>query len=186
MLAESLDSKRTAVTRLTKFDLSDYLPYLLNRVGAAMVVRFSEDALERHDLSISMWRVLAALAHLGAQRQIDVSELTSIDVSTLSRLVSRLVRMGLVTRKRSTRSNREVTLDLTSKAHRLMAELLPIARRLEHTATRAMTAHEVRAVKRLLARMFGNLTQRDATLKKLGAEAILGPRAAKPTTHRQP
>jgi len=184
MLAQTHDSNRIAVTRLTKFDLADYLPYLLNRVGSAMVVRFSEDALARHDLSISMWRVLAALAHLGAQRQIDVSSLTSIDVSTLSRLVSRLVRMGLVTRVRSARSNREVTLDLTAKAHRLMAELLPVARRLEHTATRAITAGEVRTVKRLLARMFGNLTRRDAALKTIEAEAILGPRTARRAKRR--
>jgi DNA-binding MarR family transcriptional regulator len=149
------------VARLTKFDLADYLPYLLNRVGAAMVTRFSEDALVRHGLSISMWRVLAALSHLGAQRQIDVASLTSIDVSTLSRLVSRLIRAGLVTRKRSDISNREVTLELTAKAHRLMAELLPIARRLEQTATRDMTDREVRSVKRLLAQMNVNLGRRD-------------------------
>ncbi len=161
------------MARLTKFDLSDYLPYLLNRVGAAMVIRFSEEALARHGLSISLWRVLAALSHLGAQRQIDVADLTSIDVSTLSRLVSRLVRMGLVTRERSARSNREVTLGLTTKAHRLMAQLLPIARRLEQTATREMTSREVKTAKHLLRQMYENLTRRDAALKTIEGEAIL-------------
>jgi len=72
---QSFESASFAVARLTKFDLADYLPYLLNRVGAAMVIRFSEDALVRHGLSISTWRVLAALSHLGAQRQIDVASL---------------------------------------------------------------------------------------------------------------
>ena len=41
-----------------------------------------------------MWRVLAALSNNGGQRQVDLSGMTSIDVSTMSRLVSRLVRDG--------------------------------------------------------------------------------------------
>ena len=41
-----------------------------------------------------MWRVMAALASAGSQRQIDIAELTSIEVSTLSRIVTRLVRIG--------------------------------------------------------------------------------------------
>ena len=48
-----------------------------------------------------MWRVLAALSNSGEQRQVDLAAMTSIDASTMSRLVSRLVRMGLVTRGRS-------------------------------------------------------------------------------------
>ena len=84
-----------------KLDLPDYLPYLVNRVGAALVARFTADALAQHGLTIAMWRVLAALSDNGAQRQVDLAGLTSIDVSTLSRLVSRLIAMGLVTRLRS-------------------------------------------------------------------------------------
>ena len=44
-----------------------------------------------------MWRVLAVLSSDGGQRQIDVAAKTSIDVSTLSRVVTRLTEMGLVT-----------------------------------------------------------------------------------------
>ena len=62
-----------------------------------------------------MWRVLAALSHNGAQRQIDLVQMTSIDASTMSRLVSRLVRMDLATRSRSQTSNREVVVALSTK-----------------------------------------------------------------------
>ena len=37
-----------------------------------------------------MWRVMAALASKGGLRQIDLADLTSIEVSTLSRIVTRL------------------------------------------------------------------------------------------------
>ena len=87
-------------------DLSDYLPYLINRVGAAFVAGYEQD-LAQHGVSIAMWRVLAGLSTSGKQRQIDVAEVTSIDVSTMSRLITRLVSLGLVTRTRSDTNSRE-------------------------------------------------------------------------------
>src|SRR5277367_219986 len=83
---------RTLVKNATKLDLGDYLPYLVNRVGTIIAEQFGADALARHGLSIADWRVLAVLASNGGQRQIDLADLTSIEASTLSRLVTRLVR----------------------------------------------------------------------------------------------
>ena len=115
------------MTRATKLDLGDYLPYLVNRVGSIIADQFGAGALARHDLSIAMWRVMAALAANGSQRQIDLADLTSIEVSTLSRLITRLIRKGLVTRTRSTNSNREVAVRLTPKGQSLVNHLIPIA-----------------------------------------------------------
>ncbi len=115
------------MTRPAKLDLGDYLPYLVNRVGSIIAEQFGAEALAEHGLSIAMWRVMAVLAANGSQRQIDLAELTSIESSTLSRLVTRLVRMRLVTRSRSTRSNREVAVKLSPKGSALVARLIPIA-----------------------------------------------------------
>src|SRR5919197_389954 len=84
-----------------RLDLANYLPYLVNRLGSALVASFTVTTLAQHDLNIDAWRVMAVLANRGAQRQIDLAALTSIEVSTLSRLITRMVRMGLVTRRRS-------------------------------------------------------------------------------------
>lgn len=146
----------------SKLHLSGYLPYLVNRLGSAMVERFSEQALARHDLSIAMWRVLVVLADMGPQRQIDLSALTSVDVSTLSRLVTRLTRRGLVTRARSAESNREVTVALTAKAKALIGELVPVARKLEETATAGLQPGAVSAAKAALRRMYKNLDDSNA------------------------
>src|ERR1700760_1457755 len=115
----------------TRLDLGDYLPYLVNRVGSIIAEQFGEEALASHGLSIAMWRVMAALASTGGQRQIDLADLTSIDSSTLSRLVSRLVHLGIVTRTRSATSNREVVVKLSAKGASLVADLIPIARAFE-------------------------------------------------------
>jgi DNA-binding MarR family transcriptional regulator len=143
-----------------RLDLGNYLPYLLNRVGFALVESFTADALKAHGLTIDMWRVLAALSSNGGQRQVDLSGLTSIDVSTMSRLVSRLVRMGLVTRSRSQTSNREVVVALSAKGRTLVQKLIPIALALEKKASAGLSAKELAEVKRLLTRMYGNLAGR--------------------------
>jgi MarR family transcriptional regulator, organic hydroperoxide resistance regulator len=143
-------------------NLSDYLPYLVNRVGTAIADQFGEETLARHDLSIAMWRVMAALSANGSQRQIDLAELTSIDTSTLSRLVTRLIRTGLATRTRSTRSNREVVVALSTKGNALMARLIPIARAIEIEASAGLSAEELSVVKRTLRRMYANLKERQA------------------------
>src|SRR5262249_55556557 len=116
------------------FDFSEYLPYLINRVGAALVEDFVQSALAHRRLSIAMWRVLAVLSSDGGQRQIDVAGKTSIDVSTLSRVVTRLVKIGLVTRTRSATNSREVVVRLTAKGTAVVTQVIPKAIAAEQTA----------------------------------------------------
>ena len=146
------------MTEHPQLDLGNYLPYLLNRVGFALVESFST-ALKPHQLSIDMWRVLAALSNNGGQRQVDLSGMTAIDVSTLSRLVGRLVRMGLVTRSRSEKSSREVVVALSGKGRALVERLIPIAKELERTASADIVAKDLAVAKRALRRMYENLSR---------------------------
>jgi DNA-binding MarR family transcriptional regulator len=146
------------VAERNHLDLGNYLPYLINRVGFALVESFTADALKPNDLSIEMWRVLAALSNNGGQRQVDLSAMTSIDVSTMSRLVSRLVRMGLVTRSRSQKSSREVVVALSGKGRALVQRLIPIAKRLEQTASAGVAVRDMTEFKRMLTQIYGNLT----------------------------
>jgi DNA-binding MarR family transcriptional regulator len=149
-----------AAKPLSKLDLDDYLPYLVNRVGTIVAERFGAESLEPHGLSIVMWRVMAALAANGSQRQTDLADLTSIDASTLSRIVTRLVRLGYVTRTRSTSSNREVAVALSAKGVVLVAHLIPLARAIETDAGAGLSADELAVLKRCLRRMYGNMQSR--------------------------
>lgn len=146
----------------TKLDLGDYLPYLVNRVGMIVADQFGGEALAPHRLSIAMWRVMAVVASTGSQRQIDLSDLTSIDASTLSRIVTRLVRMGLVTRTRSRSSNREVAVTLSVKGNALVARLIPLAREFEGDAIAGLSPEELAVLKRCLHRMYNNMKSRPA------------------------
>jgi DNA-binding MarR family transcriptional regulator len=150
------------VNTSSKLDLGDYLPYLTNRVGMIVAEQFGDDALAKHGLSIAMWRVMAVLASRGSQRQIDLADLTSIEVSTLSRLVTRLIRKGIVTRTRSANSNREVTVKLGPKGQSLVSHLIPIALAFEAAAMAGLSAKDIAVLKRCLRRMYGNMKHRAA------------------------
>jgi len=145
--------------RRSRLELDDYFPYLINRVGTVLAVRFTADQLAAHGLSIAMWRVLAVLSNNGGQRQIDLAGLTSIDASTLSRLVTRLVRMGLVSRTRSRTSSREVVVSLSAKGRALVDRLIPAALSLEETLGRGLPQRDRAVVKRALRRMYANMSR---------------------------
>jgi MarR family transcriptional regulator, organic hydroperoxide resistance regulator len=144
------------VTERKDIELSDYLPYLINRVGSALVARY-EVELKRYGLSIAMWRVMVALSHGGSQRQIDIAEMTSIDVSTLSRLVTRMTRMGIVSRTRSDTNNREVIVELTAKGRAQLNRLIPIGRGLEQQAVAGLPSADLAATRAALRHMYENL-----------------------------
>jgi MarR family transcriptional regulator, organic hydroperoxide resistance regulator len=141
-------------------DLDNYLPYLVNRVGNIIAEQFGAEALAPYRLSIAMWRVMAVLASRGGQRQIDLADHTSIDVSTLSRLVTRLVAMGVVSRTRSANSTREVVVKLTAKGKAQVARLVPIARDYEAVAIAGVRPEDLAMLKNSLRRVYANMKNR--------------------------
>jgi len=149
-----------ATRPLSRLELDDYLPYLVNRVGTIIAEQFGGEVLAEHGLSIAMWRVLAALAAHGRLRQIDLADFTSIETSTLSRLVSRLVRAGLVTRGRSIQNDREVSVKLSGKGNALVARLIPLARQYEAAAIAGLSREEILVLKRCLRRAYTNMKSR--------------------------
>ena len=143
--------------RHSNLDLAEFFPYLINRVGATMVERFRGEALRGTHLTIGTWRILAVVASHDGIRQVDVADLTSIEVSTVSRLVTKLVQLRLVSRSRSNTSSREVVVRLTRSGRMLVRDLVPIALALEAGATRGLPKRDLATVKRVLRQMHENL-----------------------------
>ena len=158
-------------------DLSEYLPYLINRIGSALVVRMQEE-LSPHGLSIAMWRVLAVLSDIDKQRQIDIAEMTAIDVSTMSRLISRLIKLGLVSRVRSDTNNREVIVELTAKGRTLVNRLIPTARKMERAAVAGLSAADLAITRDCLRQMYFNIAPQQETGAEPQKPAPAQPRKA--------
>lgn len=136
--------------------LDDYLPYLINRAGIALATRFSV-VLRREGLSLPEWRVLAALRERNGQRLTELACRTSIEISTLSRLVGSLEGNGLVTRDRDAEDARAIAIRLSPAGEALSARLTPVAQNLEKTALTGLSEAECQQMKALLNRIFDNL-----------------------------
>jgi DNA-binding MarR family transcriptional regulator len=138
------------------FDLERTLPYLLNRAGVRIGTAFSAE-LARLELSLPEWRLLASL--LGRESQ-SVSELaahTSVELSRASRLAAGLERRGLLRRRDSGVDARAVALTLTAKGRKAALQIVPLAQLYERVALAGMSADEIEQLKRLLARVYGNM-----------------------------
>jgi DNA-binding MarR family transcriptional regulator len=136
--------------------LDSYLPYLLNRAGARIAAAFSEE-VRPLGATLQMWRVLAALREQDGRRMGDLSETTSIEVSTLTRLVDNMEKKGLVARRRETGDARVVALHVTPAGRRLAQRITPIAERYESVALAGFTAAEADSLKAALRRLYGNM-----------------------------
>jgi DNA-binding MarR family transcriptional regulator len=142
---------------MTDFDLTCYLPYLVNRTGVRIASAFTE-AIREHGVTLQMWRVLAALDHADGQRISDLAALTSIDVSTLSRLLDSMQAKALVERRRSSGTDaRVVTVHATALGHVITAKIIPLARRYEEVALAGFSAQEAEALKAMLVRVYRNI-----------------------------
>ncbi|MDP1910053.1 MAG: MarR family winged helix-turn-helix transcriptional regulator [Hyphomicrobium sp.] len=136
--------------------LDGYLPYLLNRAGARIATAFSEE-VRPLGATLQIWRVLAALHERDGRRMGDLRETTSIEVSTLTRLVDNMESKGLVSRRRDTADARAVTLHATPAGRRMTRIILPIAERYEKVALEGFSDAEATVLKTALRRLFDNM-----------------------------
>ncbi len=138
------------------FTLADFVPYLLNRAGVRIGLVFARE-IEPLGVSLPMWRVMAALWEQDDQRLGDIAEHTSIDISTLSRLLVTLQRKQFIVRQRSGTDGRALSVSLTDKGRAITERIIPIASHYEDVAIRGINSNDLRRLKRLLVRLFSNI-----------------------------
>jgi MarR family transcriptional regulator, organic hydroperoxide resistance regulator len=138
------------------YRLTDAFPYLITRVGVRMGELFSR-RLESYGVTLPMYRVMAALWQRGGQRLSDLSEMTSVEISTLSRLVGVMQRRGLLSRTRPDSNARTVQINLTRSGRALIEQLIPLAQRHEEVGLKGFAADEVDVLKKNLVTVYSNL-----------------------------
>jgi DNA-binding MarR family transcriptional regulator len=138
------------------FELGRFLPYLINRAGARLAVAFSKE-ISRHGIGLQEWRVLAALRARGPCRLGDLAALTSIEISTLSRLVGRMTRARLVARARENRDRRALQVALAARGRQAVAAIVPLAHAYERMALTGFAPDEAESLREMLSRVYRNL-----------------------------
>jgi len=102
-----------------------------SRALVAMAARSLADAGE--DVTLTQYRSLVVLASRGPQGVASLAEAVAVTPPTASRLVDRLIRKGLVTRRTDRQDRRQVRIVLT-EAGRALVNLVTERRRQEIAA----------------------------------------------------
>jgi MarR family transcriptional regulator, organic hydroperoxide resistance regulator len=108
-----------------------YLLYLLGRVSHVLSGEFHQQL--RRSVAVPVWRVLASLSGSKGETVTGLAEVCLVHQPTMTKLLDRMVRDGLVTRSPDAQDRRIVRVALTSQGETLAAELIAAA--CQHEAT---------------------------------------------------
>jgi homoprotocatechuate degradation regulator HpaR len=106
-------------------DFEHSLPMLLLRAREACMVNF-RPILSDHGLTEQQWRVIRALAETNGLESKELAERTLILKPSMTGIIDRLERDGLVLRKKDKSDGRKTCLWLTRKAGRLYEKIMPL------------------------------------------------------------
>lgn len=104
--------------------LRDNVPYLTHSIDRLMDPMI-DPYLKEQNFSIEMCRVLFVLSEVGHYNLGALSDATSVKMSTLSRLVGRMVQRGLVSRSRSDTDNRTANVAILPPGQKMIDILMP-------------------------------------------------------------
>jgi DNA-binding MarR family transcriptional regulator len=113
-------------------------------------------ALKADGLRAPEWRVLATLHSRHRLSMSELAELTSIERTTLSRVVERMVRTGWVMRLTDASDARVTRLALTASGERLFARIWPAVWRVNEMAMTGLPEPAIGLVRWALQEMFRN------------------------------
>ena len=111
---------------------------LLHRANQIATERFDRELGDRN-LTPRQVQVLAALNVNEGASQTQIVDVTGIDRSTLADIVRRLLKHGLVRRRRTKEDARAYAVHLTDDGRRTLAASLPVLERLEKSLIAALS-----------------------------------------------
>ena len=104
--------------------------HLLHRAGQCAEVLFTNEAAKAY-LMPRQFAVLASVAQNPDISQTGLVEQTGVDRSTLADVVRRLVKKGLLQRKRTRRDARMYAVRLTAKGQNILSSVKPLASKVD-------------------------------------------------------
>lgn len=110
-----------ALDRAAGLGMAEYLFYLKLQATRRREAALSE-VFRAIGLTIPKWRALAVIRRTGACTMSELAHLSSVDRTTLTRIVDQLVEEGLVNREASAMDRRVVHLNLTNDGSKLAEE----------------------------------------------------------------
>jgi len=136
------------------FDIEKSVGFLLAKAHQALFARF-RDLLAPHGITPPQFALLGFLWQQDSLSQIELSEKTDIDRTTLSGLVDRLEKLGLVRRLPHPSDRRACLVTLTAAGRDAEAVLTPLALHMRQQFSDGLAPGEYEQLCRLLIRLRG-------------------------------
>ncbi|WP_424811478.1 MarR family winged helix-turn-helix transcriptional regulator [Roseococcus sp. YIM B11640] len=111
-----------SVIRQERF-VDDYLLYLMARASHAVSSEF-HSTLRKAGISVPVWRVLATLSGSPGETVTGLAEACLLQQPTMTKLLDRMVRDGMVKRLPDQRDRRVVRIQMMPRGEQLVRDLL--------------------------------------------------------------
>jgi DNA-binding MarR family transcriptional regulator len=132
--------------------------HLLHRAGQFAEVLFTNETAKA-DLTPRQFAVLICVAQNPDVSQTGLVEQTGIDRSTLADIVRRLVKKGLLQRKRTRRDARMYAVRLTPKGQSLLGQVKPLASKVDQRILSALRNDQRGVFMEALAEIVGAMNR---------------------------
>ncbi len=133
--------------------------YLLHLLAAASSHR-DRDLGRRFEplgLTVDKYRSMLAIARFPGCTMKELAQFTSIDRTTLTRMIDQMVAGGLVTREHAVRDRRQVILSLTPDGLALGRQAVDLLTEANRKAASSLPAHQIDAAAQVLEAVLRNL-----------------------------
>lgn len=129
--------------------VDDYLLYLLARASSEISAQFHAD-LKKHGLQVPEWRVLATLSDGDGMTLGELAARALQRQPTMTKTIDRMVRSGLVTRRKGGPDRRQVRVHITADGRRRVEDALAAAKLHESDVLSDYSTDEARRLKSML------------------------------------
>ena len=126
--------------------IDDYLAYLLAR-ASHLVSRQFHAQLKPRGMPVPVWRVLSTLSDGDGQPVTELAKITLFKQPTLTKVIDRMSKQGLVERRASERDRRKVLIYITPKGRSQLGDLLERAKQHERDVLAGHNDGEVERLK---------------------------------------
>jgi len=138
--------------------------YLVHEVARSFRRRF-EDAASQHDITLPQWKVISELKHRGNLPQVALAAAVDSDPMTLSKILERLEKRGLISREADPVDSRAKVVSLSPDGEALFATAKTLGGKVYEAALEGISDAERAAIIAGLVRIRSNLNSISAEPK---------------------
>jgi len=141
-------------TQPGEFELESFLPYRLSLLTNTISQGMAESYRNRHEISITEWRVMAVLGRFSGLTASEVAARTAMDKVAVSRAVNKLIENQLLVRTTDRTDRRKRRLFISpGRGQQVLEEVVPLARAYEKKLTQSLGAGEIRSLMQIISKL---------------------------------